>query len=98
MTQPKIDWESLGKAAGAREKNTRPGIRVTRPPDWSPPRRDQPVKDLLGKSFGLITVIRQSVSDGHGSRWMCRCECGDERVVRRAEIVKGVKTHRSCKT
>lgn len=36
MTQPKIDWESLGKAAGAREKNTRPGIRITRPIDWTP--------------------------------------------------------------
>lgn len=59
--------------------------------------RHQPVKDLQGKSFGLITVIRQAPSDGHGSRWMCRCQCGDERVLRRAEVVKGVKTHRSCK-
>lgn len=94
MTQPKIDWESLGKAAGAREKNTRPGIRITRPSDWVP--KPQPAEDLTGKTFGLLTVLRQSPSDGTGSRWRCRCECGDERTVRRGELIKGVRTHRAC--
>lgn len=38
MTKPIPHWnpEQAGKAAGVTEKNTRPGIRITRPIDWTP--------------------------------------------------------------
>ncbi|OGR95479.1 MAG: hypothetical protein A2V88_15310 [Elusimicrobia bacterium RBG_16_66_12] len=100
MTQPKIDWESLGKAAGERERHTRPGIKETRPLDWRPGRgsklRAAVTEDMTGKVFGLLTVLRQAPSDGCGTRWKVRCECGDERILRRGDLVRGVVTHRSC--
>lgn len=36
--------------------------------------------DLTGKAFGRLTVIRKATDTGV-TRWLCRCECGSERVV-----------------
>lgn len=41
------------------------------------PRRSQ----LLGQTFGLLTVIAQAPSVGH-TRWKVRCECGTVFVTR----------------
>lgn len=68
---------------------------MTTPAYWRPPRT--PKADLLGKTFGLITVIREAPSTGAGARWGVRCECGAERVMVAKEILRGTKTHRSCK-
>ena len=68
---------------------------MTHPSLW---RRHQPAEDLTGNTYGLVTVIRQAPSDGIGSRWKVRCECGVERTARRGDLISkgGPKTHRSC--
>mgnify|MGYP001566538963 CR=1 FL=1 len=68
---------------------------MTHPTLW---RLHQPAEDLTGRIFGLLTVLRQAPSDGCGSRWKVRCECGAERITRRGDLKKGgPKSHRSCK-
>lgn len=38
--------------------------------------------DLLGQTFGRLTVVAQSESSGEGkTRWLCKCECGNETIV-----------------
>jgi hypothetical protein len=58
----------------------------------------KPTEDLTGNTYRLVTVTGPAKSDGLGTRWKVRCECGAERIVRRGELVKkgGPKSHRSC--
>lgn len=51
--------------------------------------------DLTGKKFGRLTVIKRSGSNRDGSAmWLCRCECGIEKIVRGTDLKNG-KT-KSC--
>lgn len=43
-------------------------------------------KNLEGKVFGRLTVLRYVGNDGH---WLVRCECGNEREKRGAHLVSG---------
>ena len=39
-------------------------------------------KDLLGKRFGRLTVIAPAENTKAGkARWICRCDCGNERLL-----------------
>jgi hypothetical protein len=52
-------------------------------------------KDLSGKRFGRLVVIKRLIgSEYKRSSWLCRCDCGQEVVVRRNGLVGG-KT-KSC--
>ena len=38
--------------------------------------------DLTGKKFGRLTVIERVENDKEGhTRWLCRCDCGSQRIV-----------------
>lgn len=50
-------------------------------------------KSMLGEQFGLLTVIR----DGGMVKVSCRCECGNEREVLRANLRRGNSTSCGCK-
>lgn len=39
-------------------------------------------KDLTGQKFGRLTVIERAENGKNGStRWLCRCECGNEKII-----------------
>ncbi len=47
-------------------------------------------EDLTGLKFGYLTVIERAEPDNHGrARWLCRCECGKEIVVRQWALKSG---------
>lgn len=51
--------------------------------------------DLTGQRFGKLTVIRKEENAGvKGTSWLCRCDCGNEKVVKRELLQRG-KT-KSC--
>lgn len=54
--------------------------------------------DELGSTFGKLTVIAQEESTPVGqSRWLCRCECGNELIARAARLRSGyTKQCRVC--
>lgn len=59
-------------------------------------------RDLTGRRFGLLTVLRPGTSNGRKRRWMCRCACGSECEKVGADLTKAVKRGQSpncgCRT
>lgn len=56
------------------------------------------VKDLTGKVFGRLTVVRfLGISRNGKSQWVCRCECGKEKVIIGGDLSSGRTTSCGCK-
>ena len=53
------------------------------------------IKDLTGQRFGKLTVIEyKGSSKGTGSLWLCKCDCGNEKVITSRNLLN--KTCKSC--
>jgi len=53
--------------------------------------------DLDGVRFGRLTVLHRWSGSAHSSdptKWLCRCDCGNETVVIRPNLITG--NTRSC--
>lgn len=50
--------------------------------------------DLSGKIFGKLTVLCRQSSDksGKNSMWLCKCDCGNEIIVARPNLNRGIKS------
>ena len=47
-------------------------------------------KDLRGRKYGRLTVVEKCGADKDGSAlWLCQCECGETKIVSRANLRKG---------
>ena len=54
-----------------------------------------PIKDLTGRKFGRLTVLKLLPERKNGQPvWLCRCECGKTAEVRRSSLTSGQT--RSC--
>lgn len=56
-------------------------------------------KDLTGQKFGMLTAIKRvedkvSSTGKHYVMWLCKCDCGNDKVVARSALTKGET--RSC--
>lgn len=50
----------------------------------------KPLVDMMGLQFGRLTVVaRAENSKAGGAQWLCRCECGVEKVQTRKNLIKG---------
>lgn len=47
--------------------------------------------DILGQTFGLLTVIeRVPIADGSKTtKWLCQCECGNTHLAERTHLIDG---------
>jgi hypothetical protein len=55
----------------------------------------KPLVDMIGLVFGRLTVVaRAENTKGGGAQWVCRCECGEQKVNTRKNLIKG--RVRSC--
>lgn len=45
--------------------------------------------ELTGQKFGRLLVVGFSHTDGHETRWTCRCDCGALSVVRGTDLRSG---------
>lgn len=58
---------------------------------------DTLVKDLRGHRFGKLTVVGHAgFTPRHVSKWLCRCDCGEEVVRYRSSLVSGKTTSCGC--
>lgn len=56
-----------------------------------------PKTDLTGREFGMWTVVAfAGASAGYKSHWQCKCECGTERTVGQANLLRGGSTNCGC--
>lgn len=46
-------------------------------------------KDIVGKSFGRLTVLDEYEKIPNGTKWKCKCECGNEVYVYRGKLTTG---------
>lgn len=55
------------------------------------------MKDLSGLRFGRLLALFPVGKDRHGSyMWECRCDCGNTKIVRSGNLVKGGTTSCGC--
>lgn len=45
--------------------------------------------DLTGQRFGKLVVIKQSENRNGRTAWLCKCDCGNTKVVRSIELRRG---------
>lgn len=57
-------------------------------------RNGNKAENLKGKIFGKLTVIKRVENKNNRVRWLCRCECGNEKITT-AQSLKSRKT-KSC--
>jgi len=54
--------------------------------------------NYAGKVFGRLTVVAKAPSEPYReSKWLCRCECGEERVIYRSCLTMGRTTSCGCR-
>ena len=51
--------------------------------------------DETGNRYGRLLVCRRAVTDDKNVSWLCRCDCGNETVVRGDHLREGAS--RSCR-
>ena len=49
---------------------------------------------MIGGSFGRLTVLGEAEKKGGHRRWLCRCTCGNEKVIHQSALRAGLT--RSC--
>jgi hypothetical protein len=54
----------------------------------------------IGKRYGRLTVIRPEhvvLANGNKEwRWLCRCDCGKEKIMKPIELIKGKNVSCGC--
>ena len=58
-----------------------------------------PYVDRTGQRFGRLTVMSFShTDDGGHSVWMCKCDCGNEKLIRGTHMTKGGTVSCGCQS
>lgn len=53
-------------------------------------------RDLTGQTFERLTVLQRMERRAKQARWLCRCECGAEKVVWQSSLVRGEAKSCGC--
>lgn len=54
-------------------------------------------KDLKGKRFGLLEVIKDMGLNSHGNyTWLCRCDCGTFKTISSGQLLNKKRPTKSC--
>ncbi len=59
--------------------------------------RGKPPEDLTGQRFGDLVAIRRVESVNRKTMWLCRCDCGNEKIVEKQALKTGRTTNCGCK-
>ena len=54
------------------------------------------VKNLAGKTYGLLTVVALVKVENGRSYWLCKCECGNTKVIRGTNLQRGCAKSCGC--
>lgn len=45
--------------------------------------------DLTNKKFGRLTVVKREPDERKNSYWLCKCICGNEKIIGRPHLISG---------
>lgn len=48
--------------------------------------------DLTGQRFGRLLVIKKCGRKGRSVAWLCRCDCGSEKIMKGCALLRGVQS------
>jgi len=54
------------------------------------------IADMIGKKFGKLTVIEMSDKQGIYYRYLCKCDCGNTKILRGASLRSGLTKSCGC--
>lgn len=54
------------------------------------------IDDLTGQRFGMLTVIKRVENQGKSVRYLCRCDCGNEKIFYSSNLKRGLSTSCGC--
>lgn len=55
------------------------------------------MKNRVGQTFGRLTVIEYAGKDNfHHSRWLCKCECGNKKIISSHSLTSGTTVSCGC--
>lgn len=54
------------------------------------------LRDISGKRFGRLTVMRPEDISGTRTKWLCQCDCGIQKIVRQDHLEKGETLSCGC--
>lgn len=54
------------------------------------------VDDLTGQRFGMLTVIMRVENKGKQVRYLCKCNCGNEKIFYSTNLKRGLSTSCGC--
>ena len=49
-------------------------------------------KDILNMKFGRLLVLKENGRSKHGVKWLCKCDCGNEKTVLGVALRRGTKS------
>lgn len=52
--------------------------------------------DISGQRFGRLVVIHRVYSHNANSRWLCKCDCGNEKVILSGSLISGSANSCGC--
>ena len=58
--------------------------------------KQQRTKNLIGKRFGMLTVIAQDNTPSCRTRWICKCDCGNIKSIEGIHLTQGKITSCGC--
>lgn len=94
--QASPEWrETLSKAAVARNEKMTVEQQVNFNQFWKG-RPSKRLRNLAGRTFGRLTVVEREGTRGGATMWRCRCVCGNETLVRYANLVRGMTKSCGC--
>lgn len=53
-------------------------------------------KDLTGKRFGRFTVLSLHCKKNYAKMWLCKCDCGNKKIVRMDGLTSGRSSSCGC--
>lgn len=54
------------------------------------------IKDITGKKFGKLTVLKLKFLKNHKTYWLCQCKCGNTKVIRKDHLLSGATQSCGC--
>lgn len=54
--------------------------------------------DITGKRYGYLTVIKRVANKKKKVMWLCRCDCGNEKIISGNSLRTGLTKSCGCKT